>query len=60
MIAVDITTIKLYDKVDIKETVNILLSCKEDIEINWDENKYCDAIDVAIGWLQKIERGEIK
>jgi len=60
MTTIDITTIKLYDKVDIKETVNILLSCKNVIDKLKYDNDYCDAIDVAIGWLQKIERGEIK
>ena len=60
MIAVDVSTVRLYDRLDIKETVKVLVSCKDAVDKLENENDYCDAIDVAIAWLQKIERGEIK
>ena len=60
MIAVDVSTIRLYDRLDIKETVKVLVSCKDAVSESENENHYCEAIDVAIEWLQRIERGEIK
>jgi len=68
MIAVDVSTVKLYDRSDIKETVKVLMylriilytSCKDAVSESENENHYCEAIDVAIEWLQRIERGEIK
>jgi hypothetical protein len=60
MIAVDVSTIRLYDRLDIKETVKVLTSCKDAVSKSENENHYCEAIDVAIEWLQRIEREEIK
>jgi len=48
------------DKRDIKETVNILYSLVHSLDGYDNEDEYCHAIDVAIEWLIRIEKGEIK
>tara|TARA_R110002020_G_C15801243_1_gene731177 strand:- start:369 stop:527 length:159 start_codon:yes stop_codon:yes gene_type:complete len=44
------------DKRDIDKTINILESLKDSLDGLKDEYTYCDAIDVAMLWLERIEK----
>ena len=42
------------DKRDIDKTINILESLKDSLDGLKDEYNYCDAIDVAMLWLERM------